>query len=144
VKSKTIYALSRGCYSDYSVVALFSTEADAKLYMERHPVEYTDWNDIETYTLDANVDKLRKGFGSWWVQMSDDGSVSACEPQPMETPKPDDEMRSHIKTVAKRPWFNWYGWAKDANHAVKSANEHRIQLLARLPHKSTGGLDAET
>lgn len=133
MKPKTIYAVSRGCYSDYSIVALFSTRDDAKLYMERHPVEYSDWNEIEEFTLDAGIDKLRKGFGTWWVQMSDDGSVSACEPQPLHDPRPDTEMRSHVKTVQRRPWFNWYGWAKDEKHAVKSANEHRIQLLARLP-----------
>lgn len=45
---KTIYAVNRGCYSDYSVTALFSEKADAKRFMELHPDEgYGGWNDIE-------------------------------------------------------------------------------------------------
>lgn len=129
---KNIYAVSQGIYSDYRVVALFSTESDAKLFMERHQYEYADWNDIETYVLDAGVPKIRKGFSHYFVQMEADGSSRHAEPQPSSlNAKPDPEFRSSIGTVVKQPWFNWYGWAKNQQHALKSANEHRIKLLAQ-------------
>ena len=125
-----IYAVSRGCYSDYRVVALFSTESDAKLFVERHPDQFNEWNDVEVYELDSNVEKLREGFSHFFVQMRRDGSTIAC--------RIDTSIRDRAPTAfsgdPSRPqtqWFNWYGLARDTAHAVKIANEHRLMLIAQ-------------
>lgn len=131
MKAKTIYAVSQGCYSDYRVVALFSTEADAKLFIERHPDRWADWNDIETYDLDSGVEKMRKGFSYFMVQMKRDGATTNVQTQPTSIgAKPDEKFRESRGTVIDQQWFNWYGWARDSVHAIKIANEHRTKLAA--------------
>ena len=125
-----IYAVSRGCYSDYRVVALFSTESDAKLFMERHPDRFNEWNDVEVYELDSNVEKLREGFSYFFVHMRRDGSATADVSSTFINGMPcaafgGDPSRPESQS------FTWYGWARDAAHAVKIANEHRLMLIAQ-------------
>lgn len=139
MKSKTIYAVSRGSYSDYGIVALFSTAADAALFIERHPDRWSEWNDIETYDLDSGVEKMRKGFSHFMVQMKRDGTITNVQAYPTAIgTKPDTKFRESRGTVVDQPWFNWYGWARDSVHAVKSANEHRISLAAGSGHQLDG------
>ncbi len=125
-----IYAVSRGEYSDYRVVTLFSTKRDAELFIERHQRKWVHWNDIEEYELDSGVEKLREGWSFFHVHMHKDGS-SEVEIEPTFIDNvPDQQFEPH-NCVCGNPWFNWYGWARDAEHAVKIANEHRINLIAK-------------
>ena len=125
-----IYAVSCGCYSDYKVVALFSTERDAELFIERHPGRWSDWNDVEEYELDSGVEKLREGWSFFHVHMHKDGN-SEVEIEATFIDSVSDRKFEPHNYVRENPWFNWYGWARDAEHAVKIANEHRLMLIAQ-------------
>lgn len=129
-----VYAVSSGCYSDYRVVAVFSTRELAELFIAKHTGNWSEWNDVEEYELDSGVEQLRAGFARWFVQMREDGSGTrsdTCSEFFMDA-EPDDALRAPTAhSVPGLRWFNWYGWAKDADHAVKIANEHRIRLLLK-------------
>ncbi len=125
-----IYAVSRGCYSDYRVVALFSTESDAKLFMERNPDRYDEWNDVEVYELDSHVEKLREGFSHFFVRMRRDGSATV-EPSSTFIGYAPHNAFDGDPSRPESQSFNWHGWARDAEHAVKIANEHRLMLIAQ-------------
>jgi len=128
---KKVYAATSGCYSDYGIVAIFSTKEAAELFIERHPDRYGDWNDVEEYDLDPGIAQMRKGYSFWMVQMDEDGSISSVEARGGNVEaKPDNKFMDHRMTLSGCRWFNWYGWARDSQHAVKIANEHRIKLLA--------------
>ena len=132
---KIVYVVTSGSYSDYGIVAMFSTEDAAKMFMERHPKSgFGGYNDIEQYTLDDNVEKMREGFSQYWVQMHDDGSTL----QPPETNTwsyGETDCKFMLHAHSGKRFFNWFGWAKDPTHALKIANEVRIQLLASQPIK---------
>jgi hypothetical protein len=131
--SKTIYVVTTGEYSDYGIVAMFTTKEDAQRFIDvcgERP--YSSFNDIEEYELDASVPQIRKGFSPWWVQMDEHGNTFNAEVNTFGkgiVRKPDDEFRG--ATRLRERWFNWYGWSKDREHALKIANEHRIGLLAK-------------
>ena len=78
-RMKKVYAATSGSYSDYGIVAIFSTKEAAQLFMERHPNQWNDWNDIEEYDLDPGVLQMRKGYSHWMVQMEEDGSTISAE-----------------------------------------------------------------
>jgi hypothetical protein len=129
-RMKKVYAATSGSYSDYGIVAIFSTKEAAQLFMERHPNQWNDWNDIEEYDLDPGVLQMRKGYSHWMVQMEEDGSTISAEASGRYNLEaaPDKALRAESAGRRAR-WFNWYGWAKDQQHALKIANEHRIKLL---------------
>jgi hypothetical protein len=126
----TIYAVSSGVYSDYSIDALFSTRENAQLFMDRHPnAGYDGWNDIEEYELDSGVAQMRAGMSRWWVQMNKNGDSSQSSVEMRMTIEDTPDAVFRISPRDKSEFFNWYGWALSREHALKCANEHRIKLL---------------
>lgn len=59
---KTIYAVSDGEYSDYGILALFSTREKAERYIEKHKEadQYLSNPNIEEYELDSEDAKVFK------------------------------------------------------------------------------------
>lgn len=140
---KTIYAVSTGDYSDYRVIALFSTQEKANELMTLVPGDY---NAIEEFILDSpNLDMVKKGYSLWMVTMLKDGTT--------EHVGQDKVMSYHVSgtrnvfggamaRLYKRSTVPAYRGknvpdciivnvlAKDAKHAIKIANEKRIQMIA--------------
>jgi hypothetical protein len=126
----TIYAVSSGSYSDYSIVALFSTRELAQTFMDRHDRGHDAWNEIEEFALDEGVEHMRQGMARYSVRMGENGdSYNVGLEAYWFTEKPDTEFHKPAGRIKQR-WFNWYGWAMSEEHALKIANEHRIRLLA--------------
>lgn len=110
-----VYIVSTGCYSDWSIVAICSSEEKAKDVMALYPK--SDLNEIETWELDAHGN--RPGQRIWQVRMNPEGETSWVEPCP------------HLhEDYISSPERCFHMFAKDKTHAVKIANERRIQLLA--------------
>lgn len=131
---KTVYAVNTGCYSDYRVVALFSTKEKAQAFMAAVPDR--NYNDIEEFLLDPpTADLARRGYWQWDISMLRDGTVEYAA-------KADTVCSSHI--VAPHRHWVWRRsqnttqpdclrsavMAKDEKHAIKIASEHRVQLIA--------------
>ena len=134
----TIYAVNEGHYSDYHVVALFSTRERAQEFMATFTGDY---GEIEEYALDSDVvDLVRQGYTKWLVHMLRDGTTEIVEQQ---------EMRCSVAAVTDHHniWHRsgalaYRGekdvqdclvsevWARTAEHAVKIVNERRIGLIA--------------
>jgi hypothetical protein len=127
---KTIYAASAGSYSDYRVIGLFSTKEKALRYMEMFPRE--EWNDIEEYGLDEHAFERSDRF-PFRVRMTKDGDVLEAERDDYPGHLDDAGAVHWYEQLYGKPtktWTNFYMQAKDAQHAIKIANERRIAALA--------------
>lgn len=123
-----VYLVTAGSYSDYCVLGVYSTPelaADAKL-------QFNTDNDVETFELDVVPDHP-PGLFHYNVYMDRNGDTVT------------DGTRwfpAQVERVAvNSAYAEWcpYGdgrtvrfavWATDAVHAVKIANERRVQLIA--------------
>ena len=133
---KTIYAVNAGCYSDYRIVALFSTPELAREFMAAVPD--TDYNEIEEFELDPQTaDLIRRGYSTWCVLMLRDGTT--------ERVSREDVGIYEVTRVGHRMWRRTEApayknkgvpdclmstvWAKSEEGAVKIVNEHRAQMI---------------
>lgn len=130
----TVYLVSSGEYSDYGIRAVFSTKELAELYIQSlgDPQGYTEKMMIEEYPLDENEAHIRDGFHPYQVRMERDGTTTKIR---LDTW--DASVASTVSLVDGRYWREtgrkelWVSCvAKDEQHAVKIANEKRIQLIA--------------
>ena len=134
---KKIYAVSAGSYSDYRVVALFSTQKRAKDFMSAVPDG--DYNGIEEYELDPNItDLIKRGYSMWRVLMLKDGTTERAHRQDIGTYNVTNTGHS-IWRRTQAPAYEGKGipdcldatvWAKTEKQAVKIVNEHRAQMIA--------------
>lgn len=131
---KMVYAVSEGSYSDYRIVAIFSSEELAQQFMNE-----VIGDRIETYPLNPpDADLYRQGYRVWYVSMYMDGGCRKV----MYDKDRWDEVDEDVRHGIDKP-FNWkdgYGpdreyiyqhlWAKSEEHAIKILNEKRAQMLA--------------
>ena len=125
MSEKTIYLVSYGSYSDYSVCALFDSEELANKYIELQ--EYVSDYRIEEFTLNSFERRVRDGYRSYTVRMGKQGNTISIEMKDYQ-----EEYAGFIY------WRDLNGeamllvdtFAKDEQHAVKIANEKRVQLIA--------------
>jgi len=129
---KTIWAIESGSYSNYHIVGVFSTREGAQLvldFIKDSEAEIVEWE------LDPGVEGIRNGLQLFQVLMRRNGDVEsiqllsnryiesgafvyrrsqapACKGMNLE-----DVMNAHI-------------WGKDAEQAIKAANEKRVQFIA--------------
>lgn len=116
-----VFLVSQGDYSDYHIVAAFSTHEKAERHMALMPAN--DWYSkarLEEMELDTTPD-VPVGHKVFEIVMDEDGAVvSKSQHEP-------ESLGFHFRD--KR-----YGCfrvtATDLRHAVKIANEKRTQLLA--------------
>lgn len=134
---KKIYAVNSGCYSDYRVVALFSTPELAREFMAAVPDG--DYNQLEEFELNPNTaDLIRRGYSIWSVHMLRDGDterVTRNNPEVYEV----TNVGHRIWRRTRAPAYAGKGipdiltstvWAKSETQAVKIVNEHRVQMIA--------------
>lgn len=80
-----VYIVTRGEYSDYRIISVWKKEADAKI------VASSVWGDVETWTLNGNVDEVGLHF---FFRVSQSGEVvemeeHGYEPYPCKVGKKD-------------------------------------------------------
>ncbi len=125
----SIYAVSRGCYSDYSILAVFSTRKQAEKYMawqngpERGEgeYEYSDESGIEEWELDIPFTPT----GRYLYRDVVDPSKSRSKPWgPYWQPGEDPTRLAEVQwpgTFDKGTYVTGYGPTKE--HARRSAAE---------------------
>lgn len=119
----TIYLITSGEYSDYSINAVFTTKELAEQYRTFFG------GDIEEWEADRMADDLRAGKVVYQVYMYRDGStecfgVTAYNDEIPFTPK------HHVQLLPNPDRMVTYVKAKSREHAVKVANERRTHLIA--------------
>jgi hypothetical protein len=130
-KVKTIYAVNAGSYSDYRIVALFTTVELAEEFMAAVPDG--DYNNIDEFDLNPKTsDLIRRGYSIWRVLMLRDGTTEQVSRKDVGL----DEVIGIGHSMWRRSRINIPDclvstvWAKSAEGAVKIANEHRAQMIA--------------
>lgn len=147
----TIYLVSRGSYSDYSVCGAFSTRERAQAYMNLCPrPEYDGWNDIEEMEIDRGISEVESGLSIYQIRITKSGDVRSIEKSGLpenvgpirywsayeirwERNAPGEKYRHEmIRTDFDTPqhFTTVFVWARDEAHAIKLANERRIAALA--------------
>lgn len=133
-RSPTLYVVSAGSYSDYHIEGIFSTRDGALRFIQAAEKlnTYSDFNDIEKYTLDGGLSHIEAGRTAFRVQMLADGNEALASP--LVTTATEDDPKFHNdfwhNNKPRQRVFIVLVWAKDAAHAIKIANEKRIVLLA--------------
>ena len=124
-----IYAVSRGQYSDYGIVGLFSNKELAKEF-----IKLGGGDDIEEYELDQFESHVREGFSSFHVEMNKEGNTSNIHLNYLEYNLEDsinlqfEWEKNYVYTGKVLLYTNVL--ASNKEHAVKITNEKRAQLIA--------------
>lgn len=123
-----VYVVTKGSYSDYRIVSVFSSQELADLFMQTYPPNsssYDNYNDVEEYELDVFEEQIRAGTKSWFVRMYQDGTVDHVQEE-----SPPENPGSVVWNSPRGLFINVTTWADDGQHAIKIANEHRSALIA--------------
>lgn len=125
---KKVYVLTRGSYSDYSIVGIFSTRGKADAF--KNVINCVDgYNDLEEWELDSDApNKIRRGYSIWTVLMLRNGRV-----QHVSRNKQPEWYDVYCVTKPPHIWKRTlYAlvWAKTSTYAIKIANEYRAQFIA--------------
>ena len=132
MKTKSIWAIEDGCYSDYHIVGVFSSEEKAQKIKSIVGGEVVEWN------LDPGINEINKGLSIFNIIMNYSGNIERLT-------KEDICMYNlsnnglHVWERTKAPAYQGKKvndavcgsvWAKDQKHAIKIANEFRTQNIA--------------
>ncbi len=131
MKSKPkVYLVSTGDYSDYRVVGVFSSNKAAVAFMEVGNPRPRDFNEIETYQLDTEIDKIKAGLLPWDVRMALNGDHAAALLTDANHEESDYSYNDNSHPIPG-VFYRCFCWAKDEKHAIKITNEKRIIWLER-------------
>ena len=132
-KRKVVWAVEDGSYSDYHVVGVFSTKANAEMISD---LVKADGGVVE-WEIDPAVADIRRGHILWSVLMLRDGTTEKVE---RKDPGTFDLQREYsVWRRSKAPAYAGSGvpdvlqaqvWARTERQAVKAVNEIRIQMIA--------------
>ena len=124
----TVYLVTRGDYSDYKVLAAFSTKDLAQSYID------VGGSSVQYYGNDANIEEYEMDQPNDWgyitaVYMDRDGACSVPRTEWMHRPKIYHELYRHFKSDEKQTLYNgvltWFH-----ERAIKVTNELRTRLIA--------------
>jgi hypothetical protein len=135
---KSVWAIEQGTYSDYHVVGVFSSKANADLVAKA--VNGSDNGEeakVSKWELDPAVSELNAGLSMFYVTMAKDGTTERVAAAGLVSYYISGEMSVWKRSTAPAykgtdttDAVNCTVWAKDEKHAVKIANEFRTQMIA--------------
>lgn len=133
-EGESVWLVSQGDYSDYSVVAVCTTKENAEV-IAAHVSEEWDEATITERVLDPGFDRLREGLTLWSIVLEyRDGIVHNTER--VRVHDEDGAVKSGEETPNDRKGslFITSVWARDKDHAVKVAGERRTRHKALNPN----------
>lgn len=120
---KTIYIVTSGSYSDYSIEEVFDNKELAQKYIDNYLRSSYDEPEIEEHTLNPLVRELSTNKKAYALTIDKEGNTEFKS----------SSFFNSQESVCFRDWDNKLlisCWANDEQHAIKIANEKRLQLLA--------------
>ena len=120
---KTIFVVTSGCYSDYHVVGVFSTE-DAAKACAAHMGE--DGSVLEM-ALDSGSQEFLVGLSVWSCSWA---SGNNAEWRSYETAKVEPPADRASIDKQGNLFANIFCWARNQEHAEKIAAERLVQMIA--------------
>ena len=123
---QAVFLVTRGYYSDYRVCAVFTEKALAQKYIDSFAKAYYEFR-IENYKLNPFSKELKSDYKPYFLRMKKDGTCTEIHIKDssygFETEGLDIGFDIH-----KDMYLSVF--AKDEKHAIKIANEKRVQLIA--------------
>jgi len=127
-----VYLVSKGCYSDFTIIGAFSTLEKAK-----DAVDYFNANEgIDEYEIDSEAKQRPAGMKAFRVAMDREGNVIVDEWNHKQVihecsgSYADDNTVFGYGGYRETPTHaSFHVWAKDEEHAIKIANEKRGAVL---------------
>lgn len=119
--SKTIFVITDGEYSYYGILGTALTREDAETFVKKfggYIDEYPDGGEL-----------VRKGCSVYFVDMTRDGTAQSVKEG---TDCPGFSCHDFYVPYGTKddPLFRTTCWAKSPTHAIKIANERRVQIIA--------------
>ncbi len=131
----TIYLVTSGSYSDYSVDAVFDSREKAETFVAYQRAHDT-LSDIEERDLNAPYDRLTQGYQVYTVSF-DDARTGDARISPTSVGKDAEWEHGSTRGIDNQiPYFFCTVWAKDEEGAAKIANERRVRYLLRLDQEA--------
>jgi len=126
-----VFVVTSGCYSDYAIRNVFSTEQLAEDFMNMFSDDgYPEWNDIEEWEVDALGNDMH-GKKAYRVRMNKKGVTVEVD---IRDSAYGFECRDGAEGCATIIDIHNNMCADiaatDEEHAVKIANERRVRLIA--------------
>jgi len=140
---KIAYIVTHGEYSNYEIHAVFSTWELAEAYIKTFKWDDDEGPEIEEWPIDKNSEGLKAGYAAFEVRISPGGDVSKCEVS--EVDRGFGEPDGRIWNDSFKDFDGNYTFlimARDAEHAIKIANERRAKLVAISLPKPTSQQEA--
>ena len=121
-----VWAVEEGEYSDYHIIGVFSTKENAQIVADLFSGSVVEW------PVDPGITELRAGLKRFRVFMYRDGSaeVESLQRTSYAFKVTGESEQNQVIRSMRQSWIVPIIWAKDEKHAVKIANERRIQLIA--------------
>jgi len=126
----TIYVLTEGEYSDYHIVALYSTKELAE-----EAQKFCPESNIEEYGLDSlKIPEHPPGYTGWYVSINaDTNDIHHSYQQDILQGhfKPQENYSDNSKWPTLPSLFVVHCWARDKEHAEKIALDKYYQFKAQ-------------
>jgi len=136
---KIVYVVTQGNYSAYRICGVYSTKAQAEVAQHvwelRNPSYSDEPTRIEQYEMNSTPEIRQPGMEAWSVRIQRDGSVILAGASDWLD---DGELTEEYEPNSLNQYTATFSmWARNREHAVKVANERRIQMIAldRWPKK---------
>lgn len=118
---KKVYVVTDGCYSDYHIVAVFSTKEKSEEYIAYHGTNYR----MEEYSLDKEFEREES---VWCVSIDmQDGTASACRLNYYF-----EEVNTCTIEECGQHSIYFYVIADTSKKAIKVAHEHLGAIKANV------------
>jgi len=122
-----VFVVTRGSYSDYGISGIFTTRKLAQAFIASFKKGYNEFNDIETWTLNPFEIALKKGYKPYFLRIDKKGNTSNIK----ITDNSYGFEENMIYGFDVNNHMYLYTYALSPEHAIKIANEKRIQILAK-------------
>lgn len=131
MEAKKVYIVTSGCYSDYGICGVYSTEEAARASMGKVTRD-GPW--LEEWVLDPE-EAERSGYSAYRVLMLRDGTVESVERQSgihgdMDCNVWERSMAPAFQGKDIQDCLDCRVAARSEEHAVKIANEKRTMKIA--------------
>jgi len=126
-QNKLAFLVTRGYYSDYRVCAVFSEKSLAEKYIKQFKSSITfEELRIEKYCLNPYKYELNKDYKPFFLRMTKAGNCTEINVKDSSYGF-EDENIDFGRDVDNNMCISIF--AKDEKHAIKIANEKRVQLI---------------
>ena len=125
---QAVFLVTRGDYSDYRVCAVFTEKALAEKYIHSFKGNSYEEFRIENYTLNPYQYELKNDYKPFFLRMTKDGNCTEIYVKDSSYGFEGEDIDFGFD-VNKNMYISIF--AKDEKHAIKIANEKRVQLIAK-------------